>query len=62
VGNEADACIMDLVGCLKGREAENNCEAGRRRREATMARFTNFGSGSECVNVGAITSSLVGVL
>lgn len=37
-GNEAAGCKTDRVGAIKGREAARRREAGRRRREVTMAR------------------------
>ena len=38
VGNEAAGWRADLLGLMKGRGVERRREAGRRRREATMAR------------------------
>lgn len=38
VGNEAVGCKTDLVGDMKGRDGARRREAGRRRREVTMAK------------------------
>lgn len=47
VGNEAAGCKTDLVGGMKGREDARRREAGRRRREATMARAVRSFSGTQ---------------
>lgn len=51
-GNEAVGCKTDLIGAMKGREGVRRREAGRRRREVTMAITMGSLIGNQSTEIG----------